>query len=35
MHRAQRLADMVGSARQRRRTHERAAALLGRTVPAR
>jgi tetratricopeptide (TPR) repeat protein len=35
MHRAQRLADMVGSARQRRRTHERAAALFGRTVPAR
>jgi tetratricopeptide (TPR) repeat protein len=34
MHRAQRLADMVGSARQRRRTHERAAALFGPTVPA-
>jgi len=34
MHRAQRLADMVGSARQRRRTDERAAALFGPTVPA-
>lgn len=35
MHRAQRLADMVGSVRQRRRTRERAAALFGPSVPAR
>jgi tetratricopeptide (TPR) repeat protein len=34
MRQAQRLADMVGSERQRRRTHERAAALFGPTVPA-
>ncbi len=34
MYRAQKLADMVGSERQRRRTYERAASLFGPTVPA-